>query len=134
MNSGRIYKVFSLVLLSTFSAATALAQCSGTSTNSTCTSTTAASVTDTNAASQPPATYSPYPDTVTVSGMSGTVATVTVTLNGFSGNFVDSSGFMLVAPDGTHNLVFLSNTGAAAAKIGLTLTFDDAAAGTVPDG
>src|ERR1051326_4660554 len=70
MKCRQIHQVFSLVILSAISVTTGFAQCTGTSTNSTCTSTTAASVNDTNAASQPPATYSPYPDTVTVSGMS----------------------------------------------------------------
>jgi hypothetical protein len=99
----------------------------------TCTSTTSASVTDGNPNSQPPATYSPYPDDNAVTGMSGTIATITVTLNGWGASFPVANGFMLVAPDGTHNLVFMSNTGGTGSKSGLTLTFDDASGNTVPD-
>ncbi len=74
-----------------------------------------------------------YPSTITVSGLSGkSVSKVTVTLNGFSHTWPDDVDILLVGPTGT-NIILLSDTGAGFDATGLSLTFDDNAAGAGPD-
>ena len=59
------------------------------------------------------ANSSPYPSVINVPSLGSTVADVSVTLNGFSGTggVPLDYGFLLVAPDGSHNLDFLDNAG-----------------------
>jgi subtilisin-like proprotein convertase family protein len=75
----------------------------------------------------------PYPSSIAVSGLTGTVVKVTATLNGFSHQFADDVDILLVAPDGK-KMLLLSDAGGGSAPSGLTLTFDDAAASAIPDG
>lgn len=80
---------------------------------------------------------SPYPSTVDVSGLAGTVSAVTVTLSGLSHSALNDVDAMLVAPGGA-NLVFLSDIGdpetTLAFATNATLTFSDAAGAQVPTG
>ena len=80
-------------------------------------------------------TASPYPSSVNVSGMTGAVTKVTVAFNGLTHGTVNDVDAMVVAPTGA-NLVVLSDAGSDALIFAsnATLTFDDAAAGTVPSG
>ncbi len=75
---------------------------------------------------------SPYPSTITVSGLAGTVTKVTVTLRNISHTFPDDIDVLLVGPTGAKTLL-MSDTGGGNALSGVTLTFDDNAASSLPD-
>jgi len=75
----------------------------------------------------------PYPSTIAVSGMTGTITKVTVGLSGLTktGSAMKDLDFLLVSPTGD-TLLLLSDAGSGDAQIPLTLVFDDAAAGPIP--
>ena len=75
----------------------------------------------------------PYPSWVTLSGITGTVNKVTVTLNNFSHTFPDDVDVLLVGPGG-QKLLLLSDAGGITDAVNANLTFDDAASGLIPDG
>ena len=74
----------------------------------------------------------PYPSNIAVSGLSGTILKVTVTLNGVSHTFPDDIDVLLVGPGG--NLIVMSDVGGstAVAAPGVNLTLDDAAGAGLP--
>ncbi len=74
---------------------------------------------------------SPYPSTITASGIS-TYSRVTVTLNGLSHTFPDDIDVILVAPGGQKAYV-MSDVGGSSAVTNVTLTLDDLAATALPD-
>jgi CSLREA domain-containing protein len=74
---------------------------------------------------------SPYPSTVTVSGMTGTVSDMRVKLNGLSHSFSGDINMLLVGPQG-QMFVILSSAGGGQ-PINATLTLTDSAAGFVPE-
>lgn len=78
------------------------------------------------------ATGNPYPLPINVSGLTGVVSKVTVTLNDINHSYVDDLDILLVAPDGK-NVIILSDAGEPNAAVNLDLNFDDAAGGFVPD-
>ena len=80
-----------------------------------------------------PATGSPYPSAIPVSGLNGGIVKVTVTLNAFSHSFPDDVDILLVAPNGVRVLLLSDAGGRLVAASGATLTFDDAALLPVPD-
>jgi subtilisin-like proprotein convertase family protein len=71
--------------------------------------------------------------TVSVSAVSGTITTVTVTLNFSSSVRPDDMEFLLVHPDGTSNLEFLSDGGGNSAIGATAITLSDSGATCVPD-
>ncbi|HTY88874.1 MAG TPA: M4 family metallopeptidase [Candidatus Acidoferrum sp.] len=73
-----------------------------------------------------------YPSTIIVSGLSGTISKVTVTLHNVNHTYPEDLDILLVSPSGT-NVMLMSDAGGGGDLIGLTLTFDDDAAGTLPD-
>lgn len=75
----------------------------------------------------------PYPATLDASRLAGVVAKVTVTLRNISHTFPDDIDVLLVAPDGEMSLL-MSDAGGGTDIVGVTLTFDDAAATPLPDG
>lgn len=76
---------------------------------------------------------SPYPSTITVSGVTGIVTKVTATLRGVSHSFTRDIDMILAGPGGQATYL-MSDAGGTSAISGVTLTFDDAApAGPVPD-
>ncbi|MDB6024303.1 MAG: Calx-beta domain protein, partial [Verrucomicrobiales bacterium] len=75
------------------------------------------------------ASASPYPSAINVSGISGVVSKVTATFNNFTHSFPHDVQAMLVGPAG-QSCVLMANCGIGAN--GITLTFDDAAVGSVP--
>jgi subtilisin-like proprotein convertase family protein len=75
----------------------------------------------------------PYPSTINVSGMEGTISKVTVTLDGFSHTWPSDVDVMLVAPNGT-NTILMSDPDLDEDVTNLTLTFDDSAVNLVPCG
>jgi subtilisin-like proprotein convertase family protein len=77
---------------------------------------------------------SPYPASITVSGMAGPVTSAQVVLHGVTHSALSDVDVMVVAPSG-ENLVVLSDAGdGSTTASNATLTFDDAAAGSVPSG
>lgn len=74
---------------------------------------------------------SPYPSTNYVSGLSGTVSKITVTLNGFTHANVRDVNVLLVSPGGNKTIV-MAHAGGNYSVSGLTLTFDDAATAMLP--
>lgn len=69
----------------------------------------------------------PYPTSLTVSGVTGTVSKVTATLNGFNHTYTNDVDILLVGPGG-QSVVLMSDVAEATTSSGLTITFDDAAA------
>ncbi|MBI3880990.1 MAG: DUF11 domain-containing protein [Verrucomicrobia bacterium] len=74
----------------------------------------------------------PYPATINVSGLSGVVSKLTVTLNGFSHAFPADVDVLVVGPAG-QPVVVMSDAGRSGSVSNLTLTFDDAAAAPLSD-
>jgi subtilisin-like proprotein convertase family protein len=74
----------------------------------------------------------PYPSTINVSGMGGSLTKVVVTIAGISHPFPDDLAMLLVGPGG-QNVVFMFNVGCGFGVIGVTLTFDQAAPQALPD-
>jgi uncharacterized repeat protein (TIGR01451 family) len=75
---------------------------------------------------------SPYPSTISVSGLTGLVGKVTVSLNGVSHGFPDDVDVLLVSPSG-QKVVLMSDAGGGHSITNLNLTFDDSAASGLPD-
>jgi uncharacterized repeat protein (TIGR01451 family) len=73
----------------------------------------------------------PYPSQISVSGLTGVVSKVTVTLSNMSHSFPSDLEMLLVGPDG-QDTVLMATAGGAYAVTNVTLTFDDAAASTLP--
>lgn len=68
---------------------------------------------------------SPYPSSINVAGISGTVSKVTVTLNGFNHTYTQDVDVLLVGPGG-QSVFLMSDAGGSTGSVDLTLTFDDA--------
>jgi subtilisin-like proprotein convertase family protein len=75
---------------------------------------------------------SPYPSTISVSGVTGTVNRVIVQLFGFNHTFPDDVDVLLVGPGG-QKVILLSDAGGSLDVLNVNLTFDDTATATVPD-
>ena len=73
---------------------------------------------------------SPYPSTVTVAGMGGTMTKVTVTLVGLSHTYPDDLDILLIGPGGQTSMV-MSDAGGGYDIYGVSLTFDSGAATTL---
>lgn len=77
-------------------------------------------------------TGNPYPANISVSGLMGNVTSVTVTLSNLNHTFPDDFDILLVGPTGA-NLILMSDVGGSDDVVNRTITFDDAAANSVPD-
>ena len=75
---------------------------------------------------------SPYPSTITVSSLSGTVNSITVTLQGLTHNNPDDIDVLLVGPVGQMSML-ISDCGGGGNVSGLVLTFDNNASQSLPD-
>ncbi|HMP76243.1 MAG TPA: S8 family serine peptidase [Kiritimatiellia bacterium] len=73
---------------------------------------------------------SPYPSTINVSGLAGTVTKVTVTIAGLSHTYPEDLDIVVASPDG-RRVALLGAVGGGTDISGLTLTFDDDAASSV---
>ncbi|HEX2062215.1 MAG TPA: M36 family metallopeptidase [Thermoanaerobaculia bacterium] len=73
----------------------------------------------------------PYPSSIAVSGVAGTVVGVALTLHGFSHTFPGDVDLLLVGPGG-QKFVPLSDLGGSNDVVNLTITLDDAAAAALP--
>ncbi len=82
----------------------------------------------------PSAVANPYPSSIAVSGISGTITKVTVQLSGVTHEQPDDFDILLVGPGG-QKLVLWSDAGGdtSHALSGVNVTFDDAAASALPD-
>lgn len=84
----------------------------------------------------PPATSpfvsTPYPSTISVSGMTGTVTSVTVALNGLNHTFPDDIDLLLVGPTGVKTII-MADVGGNPDAVNLNITLDDAALTSLPD-
>jgi subtilisin-like proprotein convertase family protein len=74
----------------------------------------------------------PYPSTITVPSLSGTVTKVTVTITGLTHTYPDDVRILLVGPQG-ENVLLMYNQGGEYDVNGVNLTFDDNAASQLPD-
>jgi hypothetical protein len=74
----------------------------------------------------------PYPATTEVSGLSGTVTDVNVTLHGMRHTAPDDVEALLVGPGG-QKVLLMTDVGGGGDLNGIELTLDDEAAGTLPD-
>jgi subtilisin-like proprotein convertase family protein len=75
---------------------------------------------------------SPYPSNIIVSGLVGTISKLTMRLNLLNHTFPDDFDVLLVSPGGVKMLV-MSDAGGSPDAANINLTFDDAAAGPIPD-
>ncbi len=75
----------------------------------------------------------PYPSTITITGLVGVVTKVTVTLNNFTHTYPDDVDILLVGPTGEQALI-MSDAGGGNSVGGLTITLDDNAPNPLPDG
>lgn len=75
---------------------------------------------------------SSYPSAIIVSGLSGVVQKVTATIRGYSHSWPDDVDILLVGPGG-QKVMLMGDCGGGNARNGINVTFDDAAAATVPD-
>src|SRR4051812_47626856 len=75
---------------------------------------------------------SPYPASVQVSGQKGYTTKVTATLNGFSHSYPADVRILLTGPLGQTTELY-NKAGGSTDVSGLTITFDDAAAATLPN-
>jgi subtilisin-like proprotein convertase family protein len=69
---------------------------------------------------------SPYPSVINVSGLTGTIADVNVTISGLSHTFPDDVDILLVGPTG-QKVILMSDAGGPHNVTNLTMTFDDEA-------
>jgi subtilisin-like proprotein convertase family protein len=75
----------------------------------------------------------PYPSSITVSGETGVVSDVNVTIDGFSHTRPDDVEILLVSPNGVAT-VLMADVGCCSSVSNLTITFDDEASGFLPGG
>lgn len=68
----------------------------------------------------------PYPATLNVSGVTGTITTLSIRLNGLTHTFPADLDMLLVGPGGQHAM-FMSDIGGGGDVSNLTLTFEDGA-------
>lgn len=69
----------------------------------------------------------PYPSTINVSGVTGTVTKVTVFIDNFNHTFPADADLLLVGPGG-QRVILMSDVGGGTDAVNADLTFDDAAA------
>jgi len=74
---------------------------------------------------------SPYPSTISVSGVTGTVNRVIVQLLGFNHTFPGDVDVLLVGPGG-QKVILLSDVGSSFDVVNVNLTLDDTAAASLP--
>ncbi len=78
-----------------------------------------------------PGLANPYPSNISVSGMTGNITGLTVSLNNISYRDPNDLDFLLVGPGG-QKFVLMSDVGGFTSVSGVSLTLDDAAASALP--
>lgn len=79
------------------------------------------------------ASASPYPMVKSVSGLSGAISKMTLTLRGFAHEWPEDVQMLLVAPGGVASCVVMRHCGGSSAVTGLTIVIDDDAGSPLPD-
>ncbi|MFM6899851.1 MAG: proprotein convertase P-domain-containing protein, partial [Microcystis panniformis] len=74
----------------------------------------------------------PYPSSLTLSGVNGTITGVTVTLYNINHTYPDDIDILLVGPQG-QTVILMSDVGGSTDLSGINLTFDDNAVNSLPD-
>lgn len=74
----------------------------------------------------------PYPSIISISGFSGAITDVNVTLHGLTHTFPTDLDILLVGPAG-QSVLLMSDVGGGSDLDNATLTFDDQAASSVPN-
>ncbi|HEY6167374.1 MAG TPA: PKD domain-containing protein, partial [Verrucomicrobiae bacterium] len=77
-------------------------------------------------------TATPYPSTITVTNLAGTITKITATLSNLNHTYPSDIDVLLVGPTG-QTILLMSDTGGGNAIAGVTLKFDDAAASVLSD-
>ena len=77
-------------------------------------------------------TANPYPSSIQISGLSGTVTGLAVNLENFSHDAPDDVDILLVAPNG-RRIVLMSDVGGTTAVSNLSITFTDSSSALLPD-
>lgn len=91
-------------------------------------------VVDRSSSANPPGLGSPYPSPITVSGLSGTITDVNVTLSGWTSGRPRDMDVLLVAPTGEKFIIMSDVGGTSTCSISnVNITLDDSAAGQFPD-
>jgi hypothetical protein len=75
----------------------------------------------------------PYPSNIFVSGLSGNVGSVTVSLNNISSSNITQTDLLLVGPTGAEIVPF-ANVGDSSTVGGVNITLEDSASGLIPGG
>ena len=75
----------------------------------------------------------PYPSAILVSGLTGSITDVNVTISGLSHTFPDDIDVLLVGP-GSQKILLMSDAGGPHDVTNINLTFDDAASLLLPNG
>ncbi len=78
------------------------------------------------------AAASPYPSTLSISNLPGTISKVTATLRGFAHDYPSDVDVVLVSPDG-QKVCLMGGAGGETSVSGVTLTFDDEAGASIAD-
>ncbi|HEX5220636.1 MAG TPA: S8 family serine peptidase [Verrucomicrobiae bacterium] len=73
-----------------------------------------------------------YPSIINVNGLTGVVTKVSATLRGYSHSWPDDVDVLLVSPTG-QKVMLMADCGGGNVRSNVTLTFDDASAGSLPD-
>jgi len=89
-------------------------------------------ITVADASGSGPGVGSPYPSTITVSGLTGTVYKVTVTLSNVSHTFPGDFDILLVGPSG-QSVILMSDAGGGIDMADVTVSFDDGAEASLPN-
>lgn len=76
----------------------------------------------------------PYPVTITVSGLSGPITDLNVTLTGLTHEFINDVGALLVGPGGQSVVLFDGIGGNTSIPNPVTIVLDDQAAQSLPSG
>jgi subtilisin-like proprotein convertase family protein len=74
---------------------------------------------------------SPYPSTINVTGLTGVISNLTVSLTGFSHTFAQDASVLLVGPSG-QKMVLFAQASDGSASTNVNLLFDDAATAYLP--
>jgi subtilisin-like proprotein convertase family protein len=77
------------------------------------------------------AAASPYPSAITVSGQTGVISNLTVSVTGFDHTFAEDVSALLVGPTG-QKMILWAQASDGSGSTGVNLTFDDAATAYLP--
>ena len=80
-----------------------------------------------------PASATPYPSEIDVTGLGSSVSDVNVTVSGLSHTWPDDIGLLLVSPAGQSVILMRDIGGGNRDGVSFNLTFDDAASADLPD-